>query len=83
MEHAVTDSVHHWDKLNQDLASKKFPHLREVNVSVHAILLHLKEKQRAQVEQKMMESFQEKLACLHSSPLVTVNVRLVVRNDWL
>ena len=83
MEHAVTDSVHQWDKLDRDLASNRFPHLREVRVSVHATLLHLNEKQRAQVEQKMIESLQGKLFRLHSSPLVTVDVRLVVRNGWL
>ena len=83
MEHAVTDSVHQWDKLDRDLTSNRFPHLREVSVSVHATLLHLNEKQRVKVEQKMMDSFQGKLVRLHSSPLVTVNVRLVVRNDWL
>ena len=44
MEHAVTDSVHQWDKLDRALASNRFPHLREVRVSVHATLLHLNEK---------------------------------------
>jgi hypothetical protein len=83
MEHAVTDSVHQWDKLDRDLASNKFPHLREVAVSVHATLLHLDEKQRVDVEQKMMENFRGKLVRLHGSPLVAVNVKLVVRNDWL
>ena len=82
MEHAVTDSVHQWDKLDQDLTSEMFPNLREVNVSIHTTFLHLKEKQQAQVEQQMMESFKCQLARLRSSPQITVNVNLVVRNDW-
>ena len=82
MEHAVTDLVRPWDKLDQDLASNRFPHLREVSVSVRVLLLHINEKQRVQVEQKIMEGFQYQLPRLRSSPLVAVRIKVVVENDW-
>jgi len=32
LEYVITNSVHRWDKLDQNLASDRFPHLRQVNV---------------------------------------------------
>jgi len=81
MEFAIANSVHQWDKLDQDLASHRFPRLRQVNVAVRATLLNPSIK-RMEVEKTMTEIFQNKLSRLHSSPSVAVIFRLEVRSDW-
>ena len=81
MQYAITDSVHQWDKLDQDLASHRFPRLRQVNVAIHASVLHRSIKPM-EVKKKMTKIFQNKLSHLHCSPSVAVIFKLMVRNHW-
>ncbi|KIM40917.1 hypothetical protein M413DRAFT_155981 [Hebeloma cylindrosporum] len=85
MARAVTDSVHQWDKLDQDLTSSRFPHLREVNISVDVAVININEMDRLRAAQDMLVNLQRQLARLSSSPIVAVNIEWDVRDnldDW-